>query len=112
MTEHRARSGPDLATDHETSGDAGIDGGADTGADTDTTTETHHEPHGSASPHGPADDVPGHEPDDAGGHGEHDEHRESLGPLDIRAWAAGAVGVLLGLVVVLCLVVATGAFGR
>ena len=79
----------------------------------DTATETHHEPHGSASPHGPADDVPGHEPADGGhaavddGHGAHDVHGEALGPVDVRAWAAGAVGILLGLVVVACMVVAT-----
>jgi hypothetical protein len=75
-------------------------------ANRDTATETHHEPHGSASPHGTADDVPGHEP--AGGdHGGHDEHGEPLGPIDVRAWAAGAAGVLLGLVVVACLFLAT-----
>lgn len=75
--------------------------------DSDTATETHHEPHGSASPHGAADDVPGHEPDTAAGHAEHDDHAEALGPIDTRAWTAGAVGILLGLVVVACLVVAT-----
>ncbi len=73
----------------------------------DTATETHDEPHGSASPHGAADDVPGHEPPD-GDHGGHDEHAEPLGPIDVRAWAAGAVGILLGLVVVACMFVATG----
>ena len=79
-----------------------------------TAAETHHEPHGSASPHGAADDVPGHEPaggdhGDAGGHG---EHAEALGPIDVQAWGAGAVGILLGLVVVACMVVATGGLGR
>ena len=79
-------------------------------AHADTATETHHEPHGSASPHRAADDVPGHEPD--AGHGGHDDDGEALGPVAVRAWAAGAAGILLGLVVVLCLVVATGGFGR
>lgn len=74
--------------------------------DADSATETHHEPQSSASPHGSADDVAGHEPDDGEGHHEHDEQ---LGPIDVRAWAAGVAGVLLGLVVVACLVVATGA---
>ena len=73
----------------------------------DTPTETHHEPHGAAAPHGTADDVPEHEMDDADGHAEHGG-AEALGPIDIPAWTAGAVGVVLGLVVVLCLVAATG----
>jgi hypothetical protein len=72
----------------------------------DTATETHHEPHGSASPHGAADDVPGHEP--AGGD---DAHGEVLGPIDVRAWAAGALGIVLGLVVVACMWAATGGPG-
>jgi hypothetical protein len=76
--------------------------------DSGSATETHHEPQGSASPHGAADDVPGHEPDDAG----HVGHDRPLGPIDVQAWAAGGVGILLGLVVVVCLVVATGGFGR
>lgn len=94
----------------------------------DTATETHHEPHGSASPHGTADDVPGHEPaggdrvgqDARGGseahatsaaHGAdtHDAHSEALGPVDVRAWGAGVLGILLGLVVVACLAIATSA---
>jgi hypothetical protein len=72
----------------------------------DTATETHHEPHGAASPHGAADDVPGHEPAD-GDAGGHDEHGEALGPIDVMAWGAGALGILLGLVVVACMVLAT-----
>ncbi len=96
----------------------------------DTATETHHEPHGSASPHGAADDVPGHEPAGANrvaqdahggaaavahaddGHSDgHDAHGEALGPIDVRAWAAGAVGILLGLVVVACMWAATRGLG-
>ena len=94
----------------------------------DTATETHHEPHGSASPHGPADDVPGHEPaggdrvgqdahraagghaaSDAHGSDSHDAHGEALGPVNVRAWGAGVLGILLGLVVVACLAIATSA---
>jgi hypothetical protein len=87
----------------------------------ETATETHHEPHGSASPHGAADDVAGHEPaggdrvgEDAhagDGHDIHDAHGEPLGPIDVRAWAAGAVGIVLGLVVVACMWAATGGLG-
>ena len=75
----------------------------------DTATETHHEPHGAAAPHGAADDVPGHDTEPGDGHGEHGAG-EALGPVDVRAWTAGAVGVLLGLVMVVCLAVATGRF--
>ena len=73
----------------------------------DTATETHHEPHGAAAPHGPADDIAEHEMDDAGGHAEH-EGDEALGPIDVTAWGAGAIGILLGLVVIACFAVATG----
>jgi hypothetical protein len=64
----------------------------------ETATETHHEPHGAAAPHGPDDDVPEHEMDDA--------HAEVLGPVDVMAWSAGAGGILLGLLVAACLLVA------
>lgn len=54
------------------------------------------EAHGSADAHG----------DDAHGDDGHDDAHTSaaLGPVDIQAWGAAAVGVLLGLVVVLALV--------
>lgn len=70
----------------------------------DSATETHREPSTAASPHGAADVVPGHASDDHGGHADHEGGE--LGPIDAPAWAAGAVGILLGLVVVACLVVA------
>lgn len=63
------------------------------------------------------EDAPGHEgavahhaPDDHGDEHGHDDHahaEEALGPIDLRAWGAGAVGGLLGLVVAACLVLAT-----
>jgi hypothetical protein len=55
--------------------------------------------------------------DGAGDHGEdteHDDHAhptEELGPVDVTAWGAGAVGVALGLVVAACLAFATGFIG-
>jgi hypothetical protein len=65
-------------------------------------TESTHDDHPSA-----------HEPDDAGhghaGHDEHGEHAAQLGPIDWRAWAAGLLGVWAGLVVAICLFVATTA---
>jgi hypothetical protein len=61
-------------------------------------TETHHEPHGAAMPHGAADDI--------ADHGEEDHAAAALGPIDVEAWLAAALGVALGLVVALCLVIA------
>ena len=46
-------------------------------------------------------------PDDHGadhGHDDHGHEADALGPIDIRAWGAAAVGVALGLFVVLALV--------
>jgi hypothetical protein len=44
-----------------------------------------------------------HAPDDHGhGHG-----ADALGPIDVAAWGAGALGVALGLAVAFCFVVAT-----
>jgi hypothetical protein len=60
--------------------------------------ETHHEPHGSAMPHGAADDI--------AEHGQEDHETDALGPVDVEAWLAAALGVALGLVVALCLVIA------
>ena len=65
----------------------------------DTATETHREPHGAAAPHGAAhghDDMDGSQP---------------LGPVDIEAWAAGALGIALGLIVAVCFVFATRGVG-
>lgn len=63
------------------------------------------------------DDVPGHEgavahhaTDDHGeehGHDDHAHEAESLGPVDVAAWGAGVVGVLLGLAVALAFYIAT-----
>lgn len=40
---------------------------------------------------------------------EHDPHATlAPGPPDVRAWTAGAVGVLLGLLVAMCFIVAAG----
>ena len=54
-------------------------------------------PHGAADDHGEAD-----------GHDDHAHGAPSLGPFDVMAWGAAAVGVILGLVVVLALVQAQG----
>jgi hypothetical protein len=64
------------------------------------------------------DDAPGHAgsvahhaTDDHGddhGHDDHAHGEEPLGPIDVPAWGAGLVGVLLGLAVVAAFVLATG----
>ena len=55
-------------------------------------------PHGTAEDHGEA-------------HG-HDDHAHGdgtmLGPLDVRAWAAGLLGLLLGLAVAVALAMSSG----
>ena len=60
---------------------------------------------------GHEDHVPAHEADDAGhghaGHDEHGEHAGQLGPIDLAAWGAGLLGIGAGLVVAVCLYVAT-----
>ena len=57
-------------------------------------------PHGSAADHG-ADH----------GHDDHAHPATALGALDTAAWAAGVLGVALGLAVVLGLAIASGAIG-
>ena len=54
-------------------------------------------PHGVTDDHGESD-----------GHDDHAHAAASLGPIDTLAWGAAAVGILLGLVVVLALVQAQG----
>jgi hypothetical protein len=72
-----------------------------------------------ADPH--ADDAPGHQgavghhlPDDHGedhGHDDHAHADEALGPIDAAAWAAGAAGVIVGLVIAAAFALSTGAIG-
>jgi len=56
--------------------------------------------------------VADHATSDLGDAHGHDDHAhgagEGLGPIDTMAWGAGALGVLLGLVVAACFVLATG----
>jgi hypothetical protein len=49
--------------------------------------------------------------DDHGGDHGHDDHAhggDALGPIDVRAWGAGALGIALGLVTIAVLATATG----
>ena len=45
-----------------------------------------------------------HATDDVHGHDDHGRQTTEAGPIDVRAWSALAVGVLLGLVVVFALI--------
>jgi hypothetical protein len=56
-------------------------------------------------------DAPAHEETVAHGHDDHAHGEEALGPIDVAAWGAGALGVLLGAVVAICFVLATASPG-
>ena len=64
------------------------------------------------NPH--ADDVPGHAGatahhlSDDHGHDDHAHGEEQLGPIDVAAWGAAALGIALGIVVAVCFALATG----
>ena len=53
-----------------------------------------------------------HDPADQGADGGHGDHAHlgsvPLGPIDVPAWGAAALGLLLGLAVALCYAAATG----
>jgi len=53
-----------------------------------------------------------HETTDHGddhGHDDHAHAEDPLGPIDVAAWGAGVLGVVAGLLIVACFMVATGA---
>ena len=62
-------------------------------------------------------DTPGHEgavahhqTDDHGedhGHDDHGHAEAPLGPIDVAAWGAGALGILLGALVAICFAIAS-----
>ena len=61
-----------------------------------------HDPHAGESmvgPHGAADDH-----GDAHGHDDHAHGGEALGPVNVAAWGALLLGIILGLVVLLAFV--------
>jgi hypothetical protein len=71
-------------------------------------TPEHSMPHASdamAGAHGVGDHGDGH------GHDDHGHAEEVLGPIDVMAWGAGVVGILLGLVVAVVLAMSVGWFG-
>ena len=70
-------------------------------------------PHSTDIP-GPADAADHDATDDHGddhGHDDHAHAEEPLGPIDVRAWGAALVGVVLGAVVAVCFALSSGALG-
>ena len=64
--------------------------------------DAHADPHAGEAmvgPHGAPDDH-----GDTHGHDDHAHSGETLGPIDVTRWTAAAVGILLGLFVVLALI--------
>jgi hypothetical protein len=62
-------------------------------------------------PHARGEVVGAHGVDDHGGDHGHDDHAhggDALGPIDVRAWGAGALGIALGLVTIAVLATTTG----
>jgi hypothetical protein len=71
-------------------------------------------PHVDLDTPGHAGAVAHHQTDDHGddhGHDDHAHDEEPLGPIDVAAWGAGGLGILLGVVVAFCFGLATGYFG-
>ena len=71
-----------------------------------TSSQNPHSSDALAGPHGAADHGEDHGHDDHA-HGE----GNALGPVDLTAWGAGALGIAAGLIVALSLVVAAGWLG-
>ncbi len=45
------------------------------------------------------------------GHADGDHGEEALGPIDLAAWGAGALGVAIGLLMAFCFAIAVGVVG-
>ena len=50
-----------------------------------------------------------HDPADPPGHEDHGHTEEPLGPIDVAAWGAGLLGLVIGVVIAACFVLATSA---
>lgn len=68
-------------------------------ASTDTHGSGPHAGESMVGPHGSADDH-----GDDGGHDDHAHGGEALGPINVAAWGAAALGIVLGLIVVFAFV--------
>lgn len=77
-------------------------------ADPTTPNAKSHAHDGMTGPHGSADDH-------GGDHG-HDDHAHGsaagLGPVDVRAWAYGLLGIVLGLAVAVAIALGSGSITR
>jgi hypothetical protein len=54
-----------------------------------------------------ADPTSSHAPLDAHGHADPGDGQQALGPIDVNAWGAGALGVFIGLVIAFCFALAS-----
>ncbi len=73
------------------------------GGDAHGPRDTHHPGDIGGEPHGPDDHGETH------GHDDHAHGSEALGPIDVQAWGALAIGIGLGLLVAVCVALSTGA---
>jgi hypothetical protein len=73
------------------------------GGDAHGPSDTHHPGDIADEPHGPDDHGETH------GHDDHADGSEALGPIDVQAWGALAIGIGLGLLVAVCIALSTGA---
>jgi hypothetical protein len=62
-----------------------------------------HADESTVGPHGAADDH-----GDTHGHDDHAHGTEALGPINVASWAAAALGIVLGLVIVFAFIQAAG----
>lgn len=71
-----------------------------------------HDPHAADAPGHAGSAGLHHDVTDHGDDGEHDDHahgEEPLGPIDLYAWGAGAVGIVIGIVMALGFAISTKA---
>lgn len=71
-----------------------------------------HDPHADDALDHPGSAGLHHATDDHGddhGHDDHAHPEAPLGPIDAAAWGAGALGIVVGVVIAACFAVATGA---
>lgn len=76
---------------------------------TETTSADHADPHASDAMAGAHGSTADHGADH--GHDDHGHAAEGLGPIDLPAWGAGLLGVVLGIAVVVAIAIAAGAIG-
>lgn len=80
------------------------------GPPAETPTHQHEEPIESAHAHDDAATA-GHGDAHGGAHDDHGHAAEPLGPIDLPAWGAGLVGLLVAAVTLVAIALATGVFG-